>query len=102
MPTTLIAEVVDAMTTNETFFFRDRMPFDQFRDFVMPALIEARGASKRIRIWCSACSTGQEPYSLAMILREMAAVADWRIDIVATDIARHVIERARAGCYSSF
>jgi chemotaxis protein methyltransferase CheR len=98
----LIAEVVDAMTTNETFFFRDKIPFDHFRDTIVPALIDARAAQKHIRIWCAACSTGQEPYSLAIALREMHGIRDWRIEIVATDIARHVIERARAGLYSHF
>ena len=62
----LIAEVVEAMTTNETFFFRDKMPFEHFRDTIMPALLAARAREKRIRIWCAAASTGQEPYSLAM------------------------------------
>jgi len=98
----LIADVVDAMTTNETFFFRDKIPFDHFRDTIIPSLAEARAKQRHIRIWCAACSTGQEPYSLAIGLREMAKLMDWRIDIVATDIARNVIERARAGIYSHF
>jgi chemotaxis protein methyltransferase CheR len=99
----LIAEVVEAMTTNETFFFRDKIPFEHFRETMLPALMSERAPHREIRIWCAACSTGQEPYSLAMSLREMgAALAGWRFDIVATDIAGAVIERANAGIYSQF
>ncbi len=99
----LIVDVVEAMTTNETFFFRDRIPFDHVRDTVMPALLEARAAQKRIRIWCAAASTGQEPYSLAMGLKEMgASLAGWRVDILATDLSTEVLEKAKAGVYSQF
>jgi chemotaxis protein methyltransferase CheR len=98
----LIAEVVEAMTTNESFFFRDKVPFEQFRDVMMPALLTARG-TRQIRIWCAAASTGQEPYSLAMSLREMPEkIAGWRIEILATDISTEVLEKARAGVYSQF
>jgi chemotaxis protein methyltransferase CheR len=101
--TSLAAEVVDAMTTNETFFFRDKLPFDHFRDAVLPALMAARGSQQHVRIWCAACSTGQEPYSLAISLKEMgAALAGWRFDIVASDIAAPVMARAIAGVYSQF
>jgi chemotaxis protein methyltransferase CheR len=96
-------EVVEAMTTNETFFFRDKMPFEHFRQTMMPALIAARAREKRIRIWCAAASTGQEPYSLAMVLHEMsAALSGFRIDIVATDLSGDVLERAKVGIYSQF
>jgi chemotaxis protein methyltransferase CheR len=99
----LSAEVVEAMTTNETFFFRDKLPFDHFRDTVMPALIATRAREKRIRIWCTACSTGQEPYSLAIMLKGMAAkLAGIRVEILATDISGDVLERAKAGLYSQF
>ncbi len=99
----LIAEVVEAMLTNETFFFRDKIPFEHFRDGVMPALLAARAAQCRIRIWCAAASTGQEPYSLAMSLKEMGkSLAGWRIEIVATDLANEVLEKAKAGIYSQF
>jgi chemotaxis protein methyltransferase CheR len=99
----LVAEVVEAMTTNETFFFRDKIPFDHLRETVMPALIAARAREKRIRIWCTAASSGQEPYSIAMTLRSMgAALAGYRIDILATDISSEMIERAKAGTYSQF
>jgi chemotaxis protein methyltransferase CheR len=99
----LICEVVEAMTTNESFFFRDKIPFEHFRNTIVPALLKARAAQRSIRIWCAAASTGQEPYSLALTLREMAqAVAGWRIDIVATDISNEVLEKAKAGIYSQF
>jgi chemotaxis protein methyltransferase CheR len=99
----LTIEVVEAMMTNESFFFRDKLPFEHFREVIMPALLAARSAQRRIRIWCAAASTGQEPYSLAMALKEMAkATAGWRIDIVATDLSTEVLEKARAGIYSQF
>ena len=99
----LIVEVVEAMTTNESFFFRDKIPFDHFRDTIMPTLIAARAKEKRIRIWCAAASTGQEPYSLAILTKEMAAkVAGWRIEIIGTDISTEVLEKAKAGVYSQF
>lgn len=99
----LIAEVVEAMTTNETFFFRDRVPFEHVRTFILPALMAARERHKRIRIWCAAASTGQEPYSIAMGIREMGAALDgFRIEIVATDLSNEVLEKARAGIYSQF
>jgi chemotaxis protein methyltransferase CheR len=99
----LTVDVVEAMTTNESFFYRDKVPFDQFREVVVPSLIKARAAQRRIRIWCAAASTGQEPYSLAMILKEMAVpLAGWRTEIIATDISNEVLEKARAGLYSQF
>ena len=102
-PAPLTVEVVEAMTTNETFFFRDKLPFDHFRDTVLPALIDARAREKRIRIWCTAASTGQEPYSLAMMLKGMGVkLADFRSEIIATDISGEVLERAKAGIYSQF
>ncbi len=100
---TLLRDVTEAMTTNESYFFRDIQPFDQFRDLTLPTLVEARNGSKRIRIWSAACSTGQEPYSLAMILKDMAAkLAGWRVEIVATDISNETLEKARVGLYSQF
>ena len=98
---TLANEVVEAMTTNETFFFRDKIPFEHVRDTVMPALIAARAREKRIRIWCTAASTGQEPYSLAMTLMGMnAQLAGFRVDILATDLSGEVLERAKNGIYT--
>ena len=99
----LIVEVVEAMATNESLFFRDKIPFDHFRETIMPALLVARAQSRRIRIWCAAASTGQEPYSLAMALKEMGpALAGWRTEILATDFSLQVLEKAKAGIYSQF
>jgi chemotaxis protein methyltransferase CheR len=99
----LVAQVVEAMTTNETFFFRDKVPFDHFRDSIMPEIMKARANRKSIRIWCAAGSTGQEPYSLAMALKEMgAALAGWRVEIIATDLSQEVLEKSKAGIYSQF
>jgi chemotaxis protein methyltransferase CheR len=99
----LSQEIVDAMMTNETFFFRDRVPFDNFRKTVLPQLLEARRNVRRIRIWCCACSSGQEPYSLAMILDEEAQLlTGWSVEILATDLSRSVLTGAREGLYSQF
>ena len=100
----LIVEVVEAMTTNESFFFRDKLPFEQFRDTIMPALLAARTRRRRrIRIWCAAAATGQEPYSLAIALKEMGKdLRGWRIEIVATDLSTEVLEKAKSGIYSQF
>jgi chemotaxis protein methyltransferase CheR len=99
----LAVDVVEAMTTNETFFFRDKTPFEHFRDTIMPALLQARASRRSLRIWCAASSTGQEPYSIAMCLKEFgAALADWRIEILATDISQGVLEKSRAGIFSQF
>jgi chemotaxis protein methyltransferase CheR len=99
----LMTAVVEAMTTNESFFFRDKVPFDHFRSTIMPALLAARKTSRCIRIWCAAASTGQEPYSLAMSLKQMEReLAGWRVDIVATDLSNEVLEKARNGLYSQF
>ncbi|MHC2433989.1 CheR family methyltransferase [Bradyrhizobium sp. USDA 4451] len=96
-------QVVEAMTTNETFFFRDKVPFDHFRDTIMPDVLKARAARRSVRIWCAAGSTGQEPYSLAMCLKEMgAALAGWRVEIIATDLSQEVLEKSKAGIYSQF
>jgi chemotaxis protein methyltransferase CheR len=99
----IIDQVVEAMTTNETFFFRDKVPFDHFRQSIMPEILQARAGRKSIRIWCAAGSTGQEPYSLAMCCKEMSsALAGWRIEIIATDLSQEVLEKSRAGIYSQF
>lgn len=99
----LEASVVEAMTTNETLFFRDRTAFDALRDDILPALLAARAERRHLRIWCAAASTGQEPYSVAMLLADMqSALAGWRVEILATDISAEAIFRARAGVYSQF
>ena len=95
--------VVEAMTTNETFFFRDKTPFDIFRETILPQMLTARAGKRKLRIWCAAASSGQEPYSLAMILDEARArLAGWQIEIVATDIAAEVLDKAKAGIYTQF
>jgi len=99
----LMTAVVEAMTTSESFFFRDKSPFDHFRRLVMPALLAARRQPRAVRIWCAAAANGQEPYSIAICLQEMAsAIAGWRIEILATDLSRPVLDRARQGLYSQF
>ncbi len=99
----LITDVVEAMTTNETFFFRDKIPFDHLRDTILPALTQSRASRRTLRIWSAACSTGQEPYSIAMCLKEKAAVlAGWRVEIVGTDLSQEVLEKSRSGIYSQF
>jgi len=81
----LAQSVIDAMTTNETFFFRYRVPFEKFRNVILPHLVERRAAERRLRIWCAACSTGQEPYSLAMLLDEEARrLTGWNVEIQLT------------------
>lgn len=93
-------EVVEAMTTNETSFFRDRNPFDALRDLVLPELIKARAAERRLSIWSAASSTGQEAYSIAMLLREeFPALSGWNVRILGTDLSEEVLEKARAGRY---
>jgi chemotaxis protein methyltransferase CheR len=97
------SQVVEAMTTNETFFFRDKVPFDHFREPILPEILKARANRKSIRIWCAAGSTGQEPYSLAMCLKEMGAMlSGWRVEILATDLSQEVLEKSKAGIYSQF
>lgn len=99
----LATDLIEAMTTNETFFFRDRIPFDLFSSAIMPMLMQARGERRAIRIWCTASSTGQEPYSLAMCLKEMGELLKgWRIEILATDLSAGVLEKAKAGIYTQF
>jgi chemotaxis protein methyltransferase CheR len=97
------AEVVEAMTTNETFFFRDKIPFDHLRETIIPAMVQARAARRSLRIWCAASSTGQEPYSIAMCLKEAGPLlSGWRTEIVATDLSQAVLEKSKAGIFSQF
>ena len=99
----MLCEITEAMTTNESFFFRDATPFEIFEKAILPDLLEARASRKSLRIWSAACSTGQEAYSLSMILREMAPqLAGWRIEIVGTDISNEVLEKAKVGIYAQF
>jgi chemotaxis protein methyltransferase CheR len=98
----LTSQVVEAMTTNETFFFRDKIPFDHLREAVLPALMQARAGRRALRIWCAASSTGQEPYSIAMCVKEFPALAGWRVEILASDLSQEVLEKSKAGIYSQF
>lgn len=96
-------QVVDVMTTNETSFFRDSRPFEALKQTIVPALLAKRGHTRSLRIWSAACSTGQEPYSLAMLLKEdFPLLAGWKVEIVATDISPTALARARKGIYSTF
>lgn len=96
-------DVVEVMTTNETLFFRDTTPFEMFKSVVLPAAMAKNAAIRSLRIWCAAVSTGQEAYSLAMILDEMASqLAGWKVEIIGTDISEAVLEKARNGLYSQF
>jgi chemotaxis protein methyltransferase CheR len=98
----LQTEVVEAMTTNESFFFRDKTPFDNFVDTILPHMVASR-PGKKIRIWCAAASTGQEPYSLAMCLKENSAkLGGARFEIIGTDLSTDVLEKAKVGYYSQF
>lgn len=99
----MIVDVTEAMTTNESFFFRDNRPFEQFKDIVLPYLLEARKTAKKLRIWSAASSSGQEPYTIAMILKEEAAkLAGWNVEILATDLSKEILSKAQEGLYSQF
>lgn len=99
----LLVDVTEAMTTNESFFFRDQKPFDQFRDLVLPHLMERRAAQRTLRVWSAACSSGQEPYSLAMLLNQAKSkLAGWNIQIVATDLSTEILAKAKSGAYTQF
>lgn len=96
-------KTIDALTTNETLFFRDFNPFEALRKSILPSLIETRGARRQLNIWSAACSTGQEPYSLAMLIRHhFPQMNDWQITILATDLSPTVLKAAGEGAYSQF
>ncbi len=98
-------KIIDAITTQETLFFRDSSPFDALQNKILPDLIDASarsGAARRLRFWSAACSTGQEPYSLAMVLREtIPNFASWNLSILATDISDAAIAQASRGWYAA-
>jgi chemotaxis protein methyltransferase CheR len=99
----LAQEVVEAMTTNESLFFRDNKPFEHFRTQALPRLHAARPPGAKLRVWSAASSSGQEAYSLAMILSDLrASLGDRHVEIIGTDIAREQLARARDGLYSQF
>jgi chemotaxis protein methyltransferase CheR len=94
-------KVVEAMTTNETSFFRDQHPFEALRAEILPALRKARSVSRSIRIWSAACSTGQEAYSCAMTVREhFPDLFGWNIRIMGTDLASTMVARAKEGLFN--
>jgi chemotaxis protein methyltransferase CheR len=96
----LARAVGEAMTIRDTSFFRDGAAFDAFRDQIVPALMRDRMAQRRLRLWCAAAATGQEPYSLAIVLDGLPQLAGWNVEIVATDASTEAIARASAGVYS--
>lgn len=99
----LVNDIVEAMTTNETSFYRDNSPFNIFKEMVIPYYKSKTGQPPKLRIWCAAASSGQEPYSLAMMLKEEAAsLPGWTFEIVATDISHEVLEQAKNGIYTQF
>ncbi len=97
----LVRTVTEAMNTHESYFFRDVKPFDTLREDVLPTLMEARRKTSRLRIWCAACSTAQEPYSIAMLIAaDFPELKNWRPEILGTDISKKILDRAGAGLYS--
>ncbi len=102
-PKDLVNDIIEAMTTNETSFFRDNTPFDVFKNTVIPHYQKKNPPNKKMRIWCAAASSGQEPYSLAMMLKEeQAKLPGWQFEIVATDISHEILDQAREGVYTQF
>jgi chemotaxis protein methyltransferase CheR len=94
-------KVVEAMTTNETSFFRDIKPFEALRQVVVPTLMKARQSERKLSIWCAACSSGQEPYTIAMMLREhFTELQNWKVTILATDIATDMLDKSKSGRYT--
>jgi chemotaxis protein methyltransferase CheR len=99
----LATRVVEAMTTNETFFFRDPRPFQHIETVLLPQLVAARRDRKPLRVWCAAASSGQEAYSLAILFaRQAPLLSGIKVEIIATDISREMVEKARSGRYSHF
>jgi chemotaxis protein methyltransferase CheR len=94
-------QIIDAMVTTESSFFRDRTPFESLRTTILPDLIQRRRAERRLSVWCAACSTGQEPYSFAILLREhFPELVNWNVSVLATDISKPILDRAREGRFS--
>lgn len=99
----LAQRVIDALTTNETFFFRDKAPFDHFRNIIIPELVSRRPVGKTIRIWCAASSSGQEPFSLVMLVDEMRQLLGGRnVEIHASDISETILNKAKSGIFNQF
>jgi chemotaxis protein methyltransferase CheR len=94
-------KVIEAMTTTETLFFRDGKPYEALRNAILPELVRARRTERKLQIWSCACSSGQEPYSIGMLLREhFPELASWDLRLIATDISTEMLARSRAGRYS--
>ena len=99
----LTTKVVEAMTTNETSFFRDLRPFDVLREEILPYLQQERGAKRALNFWCGAASTGQESYSVLMLIAEhFPELLHWRLDFTATDLSTEVLDKARRAVYTQF
>lgn len=102
-PEDLLCDITEAMTTNESLFFRDMKPFEQLRTLVVPELVEKRAGQRTLRIWSAAASSGQEPYSIGILLKELGDMLEgWDIQVLATDISADMLNRARAGLYTQF
>ncbi len=98
---TLVDEVIDAMTTNESSFFRDLHPFNALRSHILPELIAKRGKERVLNIWSNACSSGQEVYSIAMLIREnFPELAGWKVSLTATDISKQILDKAQSGIFT--
>ena len=97
----LQSKVIEALTTNETSFFRDIHPFETLKNSILPDLIEKRKSTERLNIWCAASSSGQEPYSIAMLIREnFPRLLNWKINFIASDISEKMLSRCRSGKFS--
>ncbi len=97
----LLDQIIDALTTNETYFFRDKQQFDALEKYVITEIMERNKGNKRLRIWSAACSTGQEPYSIALLIYDrFPQLLNWELEIIGTDISKRVIEYAKQGAFS--
>ena len=97
----LQSKVIEALTTNETSFFRDIYPFETLKEVVLPELLKSRTGTKKLKIWCAASSSGQEPYSIAMLIREYFAIfLGWKMKFIASDISEKMLDRCRTGNFS--
>jgi len=97
----LQSKIIEALTTNETSFFRDAHPFETLKKVVLPELINSRANAKKLNVWCAASSSGQEPYSMAMVIREnFPTLHDWKINFIASDISEKMLDRCRSGKFS--
>ena len=99
-----LSDIMDILTTNETYFFREAFQLKAFTDEILPELMRLKEKEKTLRIWSAGCSTGEEPYTIAMLMLELGCFAGWRIEIVGSDISQRVVQHARKGIYgkSSF